>query len=613
MKRQNSVALFIEIITVVGLIIYTIITDGVVSNRLDSGLKSYFTSEVKDQTAAFYDEFNAELANTKSFAFSAKSSYEFAQRSGADSTAAAESICANLVNELKADSAAVFNRSGSVIASRQYSAASESAIVQAALRGESIADFIKDNGAVYAVAAAPLANEGIITGAVLVKKNISIQSIIDKIKAATCSEATVFDNYTRHVTTIEGMQGTKLANPEIIDRVKKEGHAISIINKIGTQDSISCYFPLLNKNGEFVTTLYLGRPLTVVGIVSKTIFTPLLFVSIIAMVVVLILFIILIKRSISRPLALINAAVTNLSSGDADLTQRLPENGNNEFTQVTRGVNKFIALLESTIIRVQEIADEVLRGSSQISSSSQSISAGASEQAASTEEMSATMEQIASNISQTADNAEQTRSIAVSTCAEGKDGSEAVSSAVEAVKMITSKINVIQDITSQTNLLALNAAIEAARAGEAGKGFAVVANEVRKLAERTKEAASDIIDLSAQTLVAADNAGAKIQHVVPEIEKTSNLIEEISVACREQTLGASQISSAIQQLDTVVQQNASSSEELAAMAEELSASANELVSVAGIFKVDSSASSASRDTPRLERSVPPLALESKLV
>ena len=324
-----------------------------------------------------------------------------------------------------------------------------------------------------------------------------------------------------------------------------------------------------------------------------------------------IVFIILIKRSITRPLALINAAVTNLSSGDADLTQRLPENGNNEFTQVTRGVNKFIALLESTIIRVQEIADEVLRGSSQISSSSQAISAGASEQAASTEEMSATMEEIASNISQTADNAEETRTIAVTTCAEGRDGSEAVSSAVEAVKMITSKINVIQDITSQTNLLALNAAIEAARAGEAGKGFAVVANEVRKLAERTKEAASDIIDLSAQTLVAADNAGTKIQNVVPEIEKTSNLIEEISVACRELTLGASQISSAIQQLDTVVQQNASSSEELAAMAEELSASANELVSVAGIFKVAGQAGSAATSTPRLERSAPPLALESK--
>ena len=216
------------------------------------------------------------------------------------------------------------------------------------------------------------------------------------------------------------------------------------------------------------------------------------------------------------------------------------------------------------------------------------------------------MEEIASNISQTADNAEKTRSIAVSTCSDGKEGSEAVSSAVEAVKMITSKIAVIQDITSQTNLLALNAAIEAARAGEAGKGFAVVANEVRKLAERTKQAASDIIELSKQTLVAADGAGAKIQNVVPEIEKTTGLIEEISVACREQTLGASQISEAIQQLDSVVQQNASASEELAAMAEELSASAHELVSTAGIFKVSD------EESPEPARTASaPLAIEAK--
>ena len=606
MKKQKSVARFLEIVIAVGIIVYTIIIDVVVSNRLDSGLKSYFTSEVKEQSAYFTAEFDSQLDNLQASVISAKNAYEFSQKATDNSKELADSICNSLITNFEFDSAAVLNKAGNLISSLPYDILSEKSLLQAALSGVSKADFVKDGGGVYAVVAEPI-KEGLrVTGVVVAKKNIATQAMVEKIKLATTAEATIFDGYTRFVTTIEGMQGTMLANPEIIDGLKKDGNAVSIINKIGTQTSISCYFPLFNKDGEFVTTLYMGKPLTVVELVALTIFQPLVIISIVCLVIVLVLLMFLITRKISRPLSMINKAVTNLSSGNGDLTYRLPENGNDEFTQVTRGVNEFITLLQATIIKVQNIADEVLKGSAQISSSSQSISAGASEQAVSTEQMSATMEEIASNISQTADNAEKTRSIAVSTCTDGKEGSEAVSSAVEAVKMITSKIAVIQDITSQTNLLALNAAIEAARAGEAGKGFAVVANEVRKLAERTKEAASDIIELSKQTLVAADGAGTKIQNVVPEIEKTTGLIEEISVACREQTLGASQISEAIQQLDSVVQQNASASEELAAMAEELSASANELVSTAGIFKVSD------EDAPEPARTAPaPLAIEAK--
>ena len=593
MKKQRSVARFLAIVIALGIVLYTIIIDGIVYNRLDSGLKSYFTDEIKDLTEAFMSEIDEDLDEVQSIALSTKNNYYYMQSTGIDSprSACANAVCEIAVSDLGADGAAFLDRKGELLSSLQYDSSHEKSLIQSALAGVSAADFVKENGAIFAVACEPITEDSEVLGAVIVKKNISVQSTVNKIKVATGAEATIFNEYTRYVTTIAGMQGTTLANPELIDKVKKEGQAVSAINKIGDQDSISCYFPLFDKSGKFLTTLYLGKPLTVVNLVSQTIFLPLVIVSIISMIILLGLLLLLISRKISKPLSLINKAVTNLSSGDADLTYRLPENGNDELTQVTRGVNKFIELLQTTIIKVQEIAEEVLKGSTQISSASQEISAGASEQAVSTEQMSATMEQIASNISQTADNADKTRSIAVEMCDEGREGSEAVTSAVDAVKMITSKIEVIQDITSQTNLLALNAAIEAARAGEAGRGFAVVANEVRKLAERTKEAATDIIELSKETIAAADNAGTKIKRVVPEIEKTTGLVEEISVACREQTTGASQISDAIQQLDSVVQQNASSSEELAAMAEELSASANELVSVAGIFKVAESAGS----------------------
>lgn len=603
MKNQRSVALFIEIVLALGIIVYTTITNSIVYSRLENGLESYFTDEVKTLSASFNGEFDESLESVKSFVQSAKNTYENNRKSVEDRNAFVEMLCDNLLL-LGADEAAVFDNGREKISSSQYDASFENAILQTAVSGTAAYDFVDENGAIFAVAAEPLKEAGRVVGLIIAKKNVSIQATVDKIKAATGSEATIFNGYTRFVTTIDGMQGTSLANPEIIDQVKKEGQAISVVNKIGTQDSISCYFPLFDKSGQFLTTLYMGKPLTVVNLVSTTIFLPLVIVSVICMGVLVLSFIILIKQKISRPLSLVNAAIENLSSGDGDLTYRLPEKGNDEFTQVTRGVNKFIELLQSTIIKVQEIADEVLKGSEQISSSSQSISAGASEQAVSSEEMSATMEQVASNISQMAENAEKTQSIAISTCEEGKAGSQAVSSAVDAVKEITSKITVIQEITSQTNLLSLNAAIEAARAGEAGRGFAVVANEVRKLAERTKDAAADIIELSKLTLSAADNAGAKIQHVVPEIEKTTGLIEESTVSCREQTTSAEQISTAIQQLDSVVQQNASASEELAAMAEELSASANELVSVAGIFKV-------SKNDNMAEPKASPLAIEAR--
>jgi len=154
------------------------------------------------------------------------------------------------------------------------------------------------------------------------------------------------------------------------------------------------------------------------------------------------------------------------------------------------------------------------------------------------------------------------------------------------MQTIAGKITIVQEIARQTDLLALNAAVEAARAGEHGKGFAVVASEVRKLAERSQTAAAEISALSGDTVKAAQDAGAMLARLVPDIKKTAQLVQEISAACREQDVGSSQINQAIQQLDKVGQQNSAASEQVSATAEELSSQAEQLQSTISYFKID---------------------------
>jgi len=196
------------------------------------------------------------------------------------------------------------------------------------------------------------------------------------------------------------------------------------------------------------------------------------------------------------------------------------------------------------------------------------------------------MEEMSSNIKQNADNALQTERIAVKSAEDAKAGGKAVEETVQAMKEIADKISIIEEIARQTNMLALNAAIEAARAGEHGKGFAVVASEVRKLAERSQNAAAEISDLSASSVQVAERAGELLSKMVPDIQRTAELVQEISAASKEQDTGAEQINKAIQQLDQVIQQNASVSEEMASTAEELASQAEQLQVDISYFRLD---------------------------
>ena len=246
---------------------------------------------------------------------------------------------------------------------------------------------------------------------------------------------------------------------------------------------------------------------------------------------------------------------------------------------------KMVSQLRVIVEDVTFASSNVASGSREMSQNIQQLSQGASEQASSVEQVSSSMEQMVSNISQNANNAMQTEKIAFKSAADALESTEAVTDTVMAMKQISEKISIIEEIARQTNLLALNAAIEAARAGEQGKGFAVVAAEVRKLAERSQTAAVEISKLSESSMDVGERACDMLVKLVPGIQKTAELVQEINGASAEQSSGAGQINKAIHQLDQVVQQNAGAAEEMSATAEELSAQAEHLQNAIAFFRV----------------------------
>jgi methyl-accepting chemotaxis protein len=317
----------------------------------------------------------------------------------------------------------------------------------------------------------------------------------------------------------------------------------------------------------------------------------LVLVAVLLALVLGLVFAIAITKDITKAMALGVKFTQEISGGD--LTAKLEIDQNDEIGQLARSLNEMCAKLKDIVMQIQSAAAQVNSGSQQLSSTSQEMSQGASEQASSLEEISSSMEEMSSNIKQNAENAMATEKIAMHSAQIAEDGGHAVNETVEAMKLIATKIGIIEEIARSTNMLALNASIEAARAGEYGKGFAVVASEVGKLAERSQKESGEIKKLSGESVLIAEKAGTTINGMIPEIKRTAELVQEISAASNEQNSGAEQINSAIMQLDQVVQQNASASEESASMSEELSSQANQMRDTISYFKIGKDAAYAS--------------------
>lgn len=292
---------------------------------------------------------------------------------------------------------------------------------------------------------------------------------------------------------------------------------------------------------------------------------------------------VLVARAIAKPLRVVVTVLEAVARGD--LSRRVAVDRRDEIGRMAIALNAAIAGIRTTVQEINAVAAQVLSGSNELRLAAGQVSDGASHQASSVEQTSAAMEEMAAGIKQNAGNADETDKIAALVAEDAKRCMQSVLRTAASMKSITERISIVEEITRKTELLALNASVEAARAGDHGRGFAVVASEVSKLAELSKQAAGEIVKASADGKEVSETTNRMLAELLPRIEKTKDLVQGISAASDEQSIGAAQVNQAVQQLDKVVQQNASAAVELSATAGSLAGLAENLQATISRFQV----------------------------
>ncbi len=404
-----------------------------------------------------------------------------------------------------------------------------------------------------------------------------------KFTAAISAEAILSYNF----SSLESyVQSIAVGDPDVVSAVvvDKTGNPLTHLKpKESGRDKVLEFTHPVTQSNETIGTVTIGISTAHMNRALMRSQVIMLVLSVGTMLLVAFIVYVLFRMLAVRPVERLRSVVESVAHGD--LTQAVASGSGDEIGMLFDAMRGMVEKLKSVLLEVRQAADGVASGSREISTSTEQLSLGTSQQAASAEETSSAIEEMNATIRQNAGNALETEQIAQKSANDAAESGKAVVEAVRAMKEIALRITVIEEIARQTNLLALNAAIEAARAGEHGKGFAVVAAEVRKLAERSQHAAAEISQLSSSSVQVAENAGVMLGKLVPDIEKTSHLVQEISASSKEQAGGADQINRSIQDLNRVIQQNAGAAEEIASTAQELASQAVKLIDSIVFFRL----------------------------
>ena len=600
MKRTVSISVRVISIIIIGMLLYSVALFSVINNKLISGFEGYIQHSLEYESQGVQNYIDEVISDLKRSTESLKDSFynDFEQRGFEPRFV--NDICHNTTKYFDAEGAIIVDANGKKVTTTSLGSVDFTRYIKRAVAGEEVTSVFVDGKHLYAVVAIPLKINGNIVAAAVTKKRITDDKFVAKIASLYDVEAEYYSGYKRIYSTFTLMTGSEITNKGVIDSVLK-GNTVQGIVNIKGQQYISYYFPIKDAEGNVLTSFYIGKPITDVYEIAKYIIIPLLMITAAITLILVLLLIFVLYKTVLKKVKYVGKSIKTLSSGNADLTVRVPVKGHDEFSELGADVNQFINILQGLVqklngaqvslekigtelgVNSQETASatsEIMANISSVRMQAETQSAAVTEtsnvlensrahvgelvdlvnnQVAGISQASAAIEEMISNITAVSNSVKlmsESFKILGTNVGDGNQKLENVGARVNQMaaqsKMLIQANNMIAQVASQTNLLAMNAAIEAAHAGEAGRGFSVVADEIRKLAETSAAQSKNIynelkeISSSIDDVVGlSQEAQNSFDSIVNQLNVTDTIMGQIDNAMTEQSAASSQILEAL--------------------------------------------------------------------